>query len=207
MSTPTHARRGRPAPSRGSDPPAHAGTVAEVLNEIEAATDRRTRRAMLPERNLVAALITLDRDRAAEVLSLVTTADFEDHLSAVIAALIRVIACERGEPPSPQAVFALTRSLGPKLTEFHVSENRIAQELTEVYTLGLPITVWSSARQVVEDSYRRRLGAGFTRGKQMCDTYADIPAIEAHITEAREPLLAHRERLITLTHRAATNTP
>lgn len=99
MSTPTHARRGRPAPSRGSDPPAHAGTVAEVLNEIEAATDRRTRRAMLPERNLVAALITLDRDRAAEVLSLVTTADFEDHLSAVIAALIRVIACERGEPP------------------------------------------------------------------------------------------------------------
>lgn len=190
-----------PAPT---DRPA---TVAEVVTEIEATADRRTRRAMHPERNLIAALLTLDRAHAADVLALVTTTDFEDHLSAVIAALIRVIACERGEQPSPQAVFALARSLGPRLAEFQVSENRIAQELTEVYTLGLPITVWASARQVVEDAYRRRFWATFTRGKQMCETFAEIPAIEALVSQAREPLLAHRKRLITLTHRASPPHP
>ncbi|GAB2554776.1 hypothetical protein [Nocardia heshunensis] len=190
---------GRPGRSHGS---ADRAAVAEVVTEIKAATQRRGQRAMHPERNLVAALLTLDRDRAAEVLSLVLTTDFEDHLSAVIAALIRVIACERGEPPTPQAVFALARNLGPKLAEFHISQNRIAQELTDVYTLGLPITVWSSARQVVEDSYRRHLWTLFTRGKQMCETSAEISAIEALISRAREPLLAHRARLVELTGRA-----
>ncbi|MGW4241847.1 hypothetical protein [Nocardia sp. NPDC004722] len=192
--------RGRPGRSGGSGTRAE---VAEVVTEIEAAADRRSERAMHPERNLVAALLTLDRDHAAEVLSLVLTADFEDHLSAVIAALIRVIACERGERPSPQAVFALARNLGPKLAEFHISPPRLAHELAEVYTLGLPVTVWSSARQVVEDSYRRHLWMWFTRGKQMCGASAEISAIEALITRAREPLLAHRARLITLTARAS----
>ncbi|WP_327146812.1 hypothetical protein [Nocardia sp. NBC_01327] len=181
--------------------PTEAG-LGDVLAEISADADRRTHAAMSPEWNFIAALLNLTREEAVEVLALVHADDLADHLSKSVFVMIRIIVEQRGEQPTPQAVAALARGLGDKLAPLMLSADRIALWVAGVYSLGNPITTWSSARQVVEDAYRRRFALIGTRMTQMADAYAPIPDLEELAGDARRDWYTVRSRLITLTTRA-----
>ncbi|MBL1080264.1 hypothetical protein JK358_38300 [Nocardia sp. 2] len=177
--------------------------LADVVEEVTAAAHRRTLRTLDPGRNLVAALLNLDTAEAAEVLAMVRTTDFDDHLNASIFAMLRVIVTERGQQPTPQAVYALARGLSERLGELQLSVDRVAQYVVEVYSLGNPLTVWADARQVVEDAYRRNLGAIGTRLAQMADAYASIADLEKVTGNAVRDWKDQRARLAALTKRAS----
>ncbi|MET9489979.1 hypothetical protein [Nocardia sp. NPDC006630] len=123
--------------------PSEAG-LAEVIGEITAAADRRTHASMSPEWNFIAALLNLTHEEAAEVLTLVRADDFADYLCKAVFVMIRIIVEQRGEQPTPQAVVALARGLGDKLAPLLLSADRIMIWVSEVYSLGNPITTWSA---------------------------------------------------------------
>ncbi|WP_067723447.1 hypothetical protein [Nocardia yamanashiensis] len=179
--------------------------VAEVVAEIEDAAKQRKLRAMEPERNLIAALLNLDTTAAAEILSHVRTTDFADHLCAAVSVLIRHLVNEHRQP-SPQAVVTLARGLGERLGQFHLTPDRVGLFVSEVYTLGNPLTSWDSARLVIEDSYRRRYEADATRIAQMAADYAPIRDLVRYVAAAVARWRREHARLTAITRRA-THTP
>lgn len=181
-----------------SVPVVSAIAIGEVVADITAAADHRSHFAMSPERNLIAAMLNLSREEAARVLGLVRASDFTDHLSKAVFLMIRVIVEQRGEQPTPQAVSALARGLSADLAPLMLSADRIDRWVFEVYTLGFPLTTWASARQVVEDSYRRELITTCTRIAQMGEAYASIPDLEKLVVHALPHWRSEHIRLATI---------
>ncbi|MEV6071979.1 hypothetical protein AB0L82_36025 [Nocardia sp. NPDC052001] len=177
---------------------AHRQTL--VVADIDAAAQRRTLRTVEPEHQLVAALLNLDSTDAADILAHVRTSDFADHRCAAVSVLIRHLINQQ-QRPTPQAVAALARGLGKRLSEFHLTPENVAEFAIELYTLGFPITAWASAALVVEDSYRRQFETAGTRMAQMAATCAPVRELESYTGRALKRWRKERERLADITAR------
>lgn len=190
-----------PGPTPRPDPDAAHAHVFDEYGDH----DHRAVRRVDPEHNLIACLLNMPADAAAEVLALVRDDDLADSLACVVLAWIRALVA-RNEAPTPQAVAALAR--GPVANEEpHPGPERVARYVVEVFTLGLPLTVWSTTRQVVDDSYRRSFGDYGTRAAQMAEGFADVEDLEQLTVTALREWRGTWWRLRTLTIHANGTTP
>lgn len=173
-----------------------------VFDEYGTTTDHQALRRADPEHNLIAALLNMPTAAdAADVLAHIHDTDLDNYLARVTLGWIRQ-AVTRHEPPTPQAVAALARGPVADEREPHPGHERATRYVLEVFTLGLPLTVWSTARQVIEDSYRRSFGDYGDRAAQMAAAFADVEDLEQLTGTAVSQWRTTRARLRAVTEHA-----
>jgi replicative DNA helicase len=183
--------------------------TADVVDTLAAYFEDRELDQLHPEHNLVGALLHQPASAVAPVLELVEDTDLEHLLPRVVFGIIRALVAQ-GHDPDPMAVVAVARNAekldSPPDIDLDIEEvparyRRVAKYVIDAYTIGMPTTTRSAARQVVEDAYRRDFAATGTRIAQMADNFADVEDLEQATGTALRRWRRTRARLHALAAR------